>query len=99
VADQGVGDWGTAQGTKGGGTKDGKESKNNANLHNEKHAGAQSGNIAQGMHQKPQIRLWISLNCIRGRCYRLSGGWEIETSDAFEYRLTRRFYWSSESSL
>jgi len=37
-----------SEGTKGGGTKDGGESKNNANLHNEKYVGAHSENLAQG---------------------------------------------------
>jgi len=47
VADSGVGDWGTCPGTKGGCTRGERQSKNNENLHNKKHVGAQSGNLAQ----------------------------------------------------
>ena len=42
-----------------GAPKRGGESKNNANLHNQKHVGAQSGNLAQGTknHRSASVRV------------------------------------------
>ena len=60
VADRGVGEWGSCLEHQGTGHQRGEgERKNNVNLHNEKHVGAQSGNLAQGTRN--QIRLWICM--------------------------------------